>query len=270
MRPASVRQYLNIIRILHLECDLPNPLQDNWYVKSTLTGIDRLLGVPAIRRTPVHPDLLIDIYPRLDFSTLLDTMFWAACMLMFFGILRKSNLFPDTAHQFSPRKQFVRSDFSQLEDGSICVNVKYSKTNQFQKRSFEVKLFPVDHILCPVSAIHRAFSLICLPPGAPAFVTSEHASAMTGSLFNAKFKQLVAATGRDASSYSSHSFRRGGASWALQCGVPGEVVQSLGDWRSDCYKQYLDALPQLVHDNYRRLLIKFLPNTPSKNLKSFL
>ena len=90
-------------------------------------------------------------------------------------------MFPVTAHQFSPRKQFLRSDFSQLEDGSICVNVKYSKTNQFQKRSFELKLLPVDHILCPVSAIHKAFALICLPPGAPAFVASEHASAMTGS-----------------------------------------------------------------------------------------
>ena len=100
-------------------------------------------------------------------------------------------------------------------------------------------------------------------------MASEHASAMTGSLFNAKFKQLVAVTGRDASSFSSHSFCRGGASWALQCGVPGEVVQSLGDWRSDCYKQYLDALPQSVHDNYHRLLIKFLPITPSKNFKSF-
>ena len=85
-----------------------------------------------------------------------------------FGILRRSNLFPVPAHQFSPRKQFLRSDFSQLEDGSICVNVKYSKTNQFQKRSFELKLLPVDHILCPFSAIHKAFALICLPPGAPA------------------------------------------------------------------------------------------------------
>ena len=94
MRPASVRQYLNIIRILHLECDLPNTLQDNWYVKSTLTGIDRLLGVPAIRRTPVHPDLLIDIYLRLDFSTLLDTMFWAACMLMFFWYPQEVKLVP--------------------------------------------------------------------------------------------------------------------------------------------------------------------------------
>ena len=127
--------------------------------------------------------------------------------------------------------------------------MKYSKTNQFQKRSFELKLLPVDHILCPVSAIHKAFALICLPPGARAFVTSEHATAMTGSFFNAKFKQLVAATGRDASSYSSHNFHRGGASWGLQCGVPGDVIQSLGDWRSDCYMQYLDALPQAVHDH---------------------
>ena len=94
MQPALVRQFLNIIHILHLESDLPNPLQDNKYVKSTLAGIDRLLGVLKIRRTPIHLDLLIDIYPRLDFSTLIDTMFLAACMLMFFWYLQEVKLVP--------------------------------------------------------------------------------------------------------------------------------------------------------------------------------
>ncbi|CAC5393969.1 unnamed protein product [Mytilus coruscus] len=46
--------------------------------------------------------------------------------------------------------------------------------------------------------------------------------------------------GINSSQYSGHSFRRGGASFALECGLPGEVIQAHGDWRSDAYKAYLD------------------------------
>ena len=40
--------------------------------------------------------------------------------------------------------------------------------------------------------------------------------------------------------FSEHSFRRGGATWAFQSGVPGEMIQILGDWASDAYKKVLE------------------------------
>ena len=47
-----------------------------------------------------------------------------------------------------------------------------------------------------------------------------------------------------AYTYRGHSFRRGGANWAFQCGVPGELIQVFGDWSSEAYKSYLEfALP---------------------------
>ena len=33
LKPDSVKQYLNIIRILHLECGEKHPYKDSWYVK---------------------------------------------------------------------------------------------------------------------------------------------------------------------------------------------------------------------------------------------
>ena len=35
-------------------------------------------------------------------------------------------------------------------------------------------------------------------------------------------------------SYSSHSFRRGGAGFMFQISIPGEMMKLIGDWRSDC------------------------------------
>ena len=263
MRPSSVRQYLNIIRLLHLESNYPNPLQDNWFVKTTLIGINRLLGVPAVRRTPVHPQLLLDISNLLHRDTIFDTMWWAAALVMFFGLLRKSNLLPDTLGGFDPRKQFTRSDFSLTEEKSVLINVKYSKTNQFHARSFKLKLLAFNHPLAPIPALLTAFAASPLSASAPAFVSSRDGSPMTGTQFTNRFKELVALSGRDPTTYASHSFRRGGASWALQCGVPGEIIQMLGDWKSDCYKQYLDSPPQHVHDHYRELCTKFLPSSPT-------
>ena len=44
---------------------------------------------------------------------------------------------------------------------------------------------------------------------------------------------------RDSTDYSTHSFRRGGATWALAQGLPGESIKILGDWKSSAYLSYL-------------------------------
>ena len=39
--------------------------------------------------------------------------------------------------------------------------------------------------------------------------------------------------------YGTHSFRRGGASFALEAGVPLDTISLLGDWKSDAMFLYL-------------------------------
>jgi len=64
-------------------------------------------------------------------------------------------------------------------------------------------------------------------------------------MYNSRIKSLISLTGRNPHCYSTHSFRRGGASFAFQCQVPGETIKLLGDWSSDAYLQYLH-LPMQV------------------------
>ena len=45
LKAATVRSYLNIIGILHKEFGLPNPLLDNWPLRTLLTGINRQKGL---------------------------------------------------------------------------------------------------------------------------------------------------------------------------------------------------------------------------------
>ena len=45
--------------------------------------------------------------------------------------------------------------------------------------------------------------------------------------------------GLDPRNYSSHSFRRGGASFAFNNRAPTEFIKSKGDWLGDAYLLYL-------------------------------
>ena len=51
----------------------------------------------------------------------------------------------------------------------------------------------------------------------------------------------------------------GGATWALSCGVPGEIVKAMGNWRSTAYLCYVDQMPQKVIDHYRNRFARKLP-----------
>jgi hypothetical protein len=39
--------------------------------------------------------------------------------------------------------------------------------------------------------------------------------------------------------FSSHSFRRGGATLAAQTGISSSLIQLMGDWKSDAYNKYI-------------------------------
>jgi hypothetical protein len=44
LSPSSIASYLNIIRILHLDAGLENPLADNWELQMVHRGVSRLKG----------------------------------------------------------------------------------------------------------------------------------------------------------------------------------------------------------------------------------
>ena len=55
---SSIRNYLTIISLLHKEFSLPNPIQDNWVVKSLLQGIK---GGEVNQKLPITPGILLGI-----------------------------------------------------------------------------------------------------------------------------------------------------------------------------------------------------------------
>ena len=109
------------------------------------------------------------------------------------------------------------------------------------------------HPLCSVSAVCQALrAIVHQSPKVPTFPVS-------GAVFDKKLKAVTQGEGN----LSGHSFRRGGACWALSQNIPGEIIEIMGDWKSTVYMSYLDQLPQPVLDYYRVVFSHALPRTCS-------
>ena len=116
-------------------------------------------------------------------------------------------------------------------------------------------------MLCPVAAYARTLSFCGSTSYVPAFVFMDKGKVrwLTRANFIHHFRAVIARAGCTASDFTGHSFRRGGATWAFQCGMPGELIQICGDWASDSYKRYLEFSTQNKLD-LAALLTKYLPS----------
>ena len=208
---ASIKKYINIIRILHLEAGLPNPLKETWFLDTVIRGIGRHKGLGTRRKLPINPHILLKIRSLLDLSSSVDAVFWAACLLAFFGFLRKSNLFPPSAAKFDPSKHLLRDDFT-LFNWGIMLTIRWSKTIQFGERILRAPIpWLPNHPLCPVQALLGAFSLTQgAPPTGPAFVIIKEGrvSPFPPSKFVSMLRTHLSSLGFQANLFSGHSFRR--------------------------------------------------------------
>ena len=260
LKYSSIRQYLNIIRLLHVEQGLPNPLQENQPLTLVLRGVRRTLGDTTARKLPITPQILLKIRSFLDWSNASHVTFWGAALAAFFGMLRRSNLIPSPP--FNRNKHLRRCDVIAFPWG-LGLSIRWSKTIQFRERELLVPLPRLPgHPLDPVAAVLAVFRLHPkAPPEAPAFLDVQGLGQYTPATFTKVLKRCLGQLGIDSQAFSGHSFRRGGATWALHNKLPAEAIKILGDWRSDAYLAYVE-IPLLSRVNLVSRLATYLPSTP--------
>lgn len=240
LRPASIKQYLNSIRLLHLENGFSNPLEGDFVIKSVIKGVQRIKGDLVKRKLPITPDILLSFIPLLNLADSQCAVFWAAMLVAFYGMMRKSSLFPKNA----PHDHMTLQN-CKLHDWGIEISTNYSKTIQCQERRAYIAL-PWNRQklqLCPVSALLKSLriSRCCQADDYLfTFVSKEKKLRMTYSLFTTMLNNTLSRLNLPLDQYSGHSLRRGGATQALKCGVPSEVIQAQGDWKSLAYLDYID------------------------------
>ena len=184
---------------------------------------------------------------------------FACSLILFFTMARIGSILP--ASQCTPTHLFLTRDCVNFSREGILITLLHTKTIQFGERRLHIPLPRSESVLCPVAAYTASVNRVRHPNPIPAFVYSRGGKLqwLSPSIFMETFRELLDRAGiQDSSAYTGHSFRRGGASWAFQSGVPGKLIQICGDWASDAYKTYLEFNTQNKLD-LAALMFKDLP-----------
>ena len=179
----------------------------------------------------------------MDQHNSLHCAVWACSLILFFSMSRLGSILPRST-KIKKKRVFLTRDRIRFCQEGLLISLLHTKTIQFGKRVLHIPLLELDSVLCPVKAYQNMLAKVAFFNFTPAFVfkdTAGHLQWLTRELFIGTFRSVASGfiTG-DIKVFSGHSFRRGGASWAFETGVPGELIQICGDWASDAYKKYLE------------------------------
>ena len=244
--PSSYRSVLNYLSILthvnrSLGCNLTFLRDYDVYLSQR--AVRRLLGDYVARKEPITIDILLRVFSFFDFSNPLHICMRALFLVAFFSFLRISNLVPYTlADVRDPKGCYLRLSSVLFTAQGALLCVTRTKTIQFQQRVLEISLpyIPASP-LCPVTALRAYLANSPRPDQSPLFGCRSRGSfqPILAHQYNAFIKASVAAIGLDPKKYASHSFRRGGATFAFACHAPTAFIKAQGDWQSDAYLIYL-------------------------------
>ena len=244
--------------MLHVFLGFPYVHAEDFLLQLELRGISRLHPHVPVRAKPITPQILAEFHLRMDNSSSLHCAVWSCCLVLFYTMARLGSILPSS--RATPSRDFLTRDRINFCEEGLLVTLLHTKTIQFGRRRLHIPLLKIDSALCPVAAFVRADSFFEVLSYVPAFVFMEkgHIKWLTTSIFIQTFRAVIASTAHNPSDFTGHSFRRGGATWAFQCGMPGELIQICGDWVSDSYLRYLEFSTRNKLD-LAALLTKNLP-----------
>ena len=241
LKPTSINNYLNAIRIFQLEAGLENPLCDNFQLQNLKKGIARELGSPPNQMQPITVEILRDIRAQLSFLFQSDIAFWAACIVCFFGFLRQATLLPSKL--CNPGTDCIlRRDVYVSNPTLATITVRKTKTIQYGQRVLKIPFVAsLSDPLCPVTAIRNQLMVSSKDKHLPFFSFKKKDKVVwwTHSTFVHKLRELLSRAGYDESKYSGHSFRRGGASLGFEIGLNLSQIKQRGDWASSAVDDYI-------------------------------
>ena len=180
-------------------------------------------------------------------------VFTALYLLAFFSFLRLSNMVPF---------HLARGDIIFSHDMAIVL-VKWSKTIQSRDKIARIQI-PVlpGSKLCPVAALKRMLAIV---PGSlddPLFSICRQGQwlPLTDSIVRKHLKWVTCILSWQHLHITFHTFRRSGASWAFQHGVPMDAIKQQGTWKSDCVWRYIHTHNNKLSDPLMRAFRLHLPH----------
>ena len=216
---------------------------DSFEFKVLLRGLKRKLAKNPKQALPITPEMLVLMYEHVNINFPAELAHWTAFIFALRLLYRKSSIAPTSLQKFDPAKGLSREK-AVLSEGVVLVYQNYSKTNTFMATTRVTPLVPSQiQALNPVYHYTKLVSENVVQGTCPAFSFYEAGllKCVTHKSFTDYLKYLLVKIGLDPSSWSGHSFRRGGASLLYRLGIDPLTIQACGDWSSDTFLRYLEV-----------------------------
>ena len=232
---SSIRQYLSGLNnhLRELGCEAID--YKDHKVKSCMTGIRRSLGDAPRQAPPLLPKHLLSVFAVMRDSPG-HVCVRAAMLVSFRALLRK-------AHVTESDCTLERRDFRFYRWG-MMLTIRRSKTIQFRERVHRVPVAYVEETrLCAVTWVREHFRQAPAPGSSGAFrmPRGRGSTVLTYAYYMAAIKCLTERAVMEPGQFSTHSLRRGGATFLRMCGASIQEIKERGDWRSDAVYEYLQA-----------------------------
>ena len=247
IKVKTMKLYLTGIKSYQLDLGIDCSAFSDPRLERTLQGIKRDHSEAARRiRTPLTRPHLLQMLSNLTVHNYDDIVIRAAFSLAFAGFLRIGEFtYRPIDLQMGPAFHnwfLTKSSVRFIEnDKHIELTLPASKTDPF-RQGIQLIIAGSHDGACPVRAMKQLLAIDThRSPQAPLFCVGRiEQQPFTREYVVQKLRELGIHSGLGVAAWNGHSFRRGAATWAAEVGISEAQIQTLGRWRSDAYKAYIE------------------------------
>jgi hypothetical protein len=217
-------------------------------VQATIAGSKKIRADPVKRKLPLRPSHLeafLQVARRTGaYDDLLFAVILSCC---FYACHRSGELILKNDKSLRDWRKIIKRSSLHFSNGRAGYHLPYHKADRFF-RGTDI-LFTRQAVADPVSLLSEYSSLRDSIHGSrPALFIREDGSLPTRSWFDTKFFALL------DRSFGGHSPRAGGATFYASLGLPEDVIQALGRWSSQAWKDYIRDNPSVRAELHLALL----------------
>lgn len=211
-----------------------------YVIQLVMKGLARRLGKNVSQKIGLSPAEFHVMYYKVDLADVNNITMWAALMMSFRTLLRKSNLVQTTYKDSDSVVQ--RSDVCCNETG-IILKVRRTKTLQNKEYVLEIPVYQVNsEVFCAVSMLHTHLARTRHIIDGPLFWVIDKGNRWKPLLYKdllAFLKMCVKSIGLNPAEVGLHSLRRSGAAYMHSLGISLIDIMNAGDWKSLAALAYL-------------------------------
>lgn len=239
LSPQTVTTYLSALAHFNKMEGYPDPTTQDFIVKRTLQGFQKLKARPDTRLpiTPVILQKIVNSLPQCTQSFYQRTLFKAMFLLAFHAFLRVGEITSTTNNTLNLSAISFAHQQNGVPESMSLTMVDFKHHRGKPPVTFHLKANKENPQLCAVSAMweYKALRGNC---DGPLFMFQDK-SPVSRHYFNQQLKISLNYLDYDTKLYKGHSFRIGAATLAKSKGISDEQIQLLGRWKSNAYRKYI-------------------------------